>query len=343
MAADTAAEGGGRGGGGGSSGACAAAAASQAITPSQPSGLSVSLPAASMRGLSDLARDLPPPPPPRLAGHTALFHGAQPRLQVSQHPLDIATSHGGGPRAHHATLASAARCGGAGGRGGPEMAQNHSGRGKSQPGGAGAEPHGQPVEGAPMHCSGALQTVGTALQRGLGCHALRHGVRGAGLASAAARPPPHPVFLLQPFWIAQAQAILFYTFSKTACIGGRAKGHGFLVARCGGGWVLLPPGACCPVTRLLRSSFAAARCCPVVCPRPPKAAHHAPHADPLLRAAVPGDRLHERGAVVWAHQHLQLCGVHEQAGPAAGAAAAAVFVSARPAACRCLGRRCAVA
>ncbi|EFN51244.1 hypothetical protein CHLNCDRAFT_141269 [Chlorella variabilis] len=35
----------------------------------------------------------------------------------------------------------------------------------------------------------------------------------------------------QPFWVSQATAILFYSFSKTAVFGGRAKGHGFLVAR----------------------------------------------------------------------------------------------------------------
>lgn len=36
---------------------------------------------------------------------------------------------------------------------------------------------------------------------------------------------------LKPFWVSQATAILFYSFSKTAVFGGRAKGHGFLVAR----------------------------------------------------------------------------------------------------------------
>ncbi|KAL4448941.1 hypothetical protein ABPG77_007658 [Micractinium sp. CCAP 211/92] len=36
---------------------------------------------------------------------------------------------------------------------------------------------------------------------------------------------------LKPFWVAQAQAILFYHFSKTSAIVGRAKGHGFLVTR----------------------------------------------------------------------------------------------------------------
>lgn len=37
---------------------------------------------------------------------------------------------------------------------------------------------------------------------------------------------------LKPFWVAQAQAILFYTFGKNSLLLGRAKGHGFLVTRC---------------------------------------------------------------------------------------------------------------
>lgn len=36
---------------------------------------------------------------------------------------------------------------------------------------------------------------------------------------------------LKPFWVAQAQAILFYTFGKNSLLLGRAKGHGFLVTR----------------------------------------------------------------------------------------------------------------
>lgn len=36
---------------------------------------------------------------------------------------------------------------------------------------------------------------------------------------------------LKPFWVSQAQAILFYSFSKTAALVGRVKGHGFLVTR----------------------------------------------------------------------------------------------------------------
>ncbi|KAI7845815.1 hypothetical protein COHA_000726 [Chlorella ohadii] len=36
---------------------------------------------------------------------------------------------------------------------------------------------------------------------------------------------------LKPFWVAQAQAILFYRFSKTAALAGCARGDGFLVTR----------------------------------------------------------------------------------------------------------------
>lgn len=36
---------------------------------------------------------------------------------------------------------------------------------------------------------------------------------------------------LKPFWVAQAQAILFYRVRKTAALVGRAKGEGFLVTR----------------------------------------------------------------------------------------------------------------
>jgi hypothetical protein len=36
---------------------------------------------------------------------------------------------------------------------------------------------------------------------------------------------------VQPFWISQAQAILFYSFTKTAALVGKAKGHGFIVTR----------------------------------------------------------------------------------------------------------------
>lgn len=46
-------------------------------------------------------------------------------------------------------------------------------------------------------------------------------------------PQPSPRLLaLQPFWIAQAQAILFYRFSKTALLAGCASGDGILVTRC---------------------------------------------------------------------------------------------------------------
>lgn len=54
--------------------------------------------------------------------------------------------------------------------------------------------------------------------------------------TAAVRAANHvwsvgPSTPLQPFWVSQAQAILFYTFSKSAALAGRAKGHGFLVTR----------------------------------------------------------------------------------------------------------------
>lgn len=53
-------------------------------------------------------------------------------------------------------------------------------------------------------------------------------------------PPPSPTKLcrallflsgVQPFWISQAQAIVFYSFTKNAALVGKAKGHGFIVAR----------------------------------------------------------------------------------------------------------------
>ena len=53
------------------------------------------------------------------------------------------------------------------------------------------------------------------------------------LAVTPARPTaasPLPS-LLQPFWVSQARAILFYSFSKTSAFVGKAKGHGFLVSR----------------------------------------------------------------------------------------------------------------
>ena len=41
----------------------------------------------------------------------------------------------------------------------------------------------------------------------------------------------HDCCLVQPFWVAQAQAIMFYRVTKTAALLGRATGHGFLVTR----------------------------------------------------------------------------------------------------------------
>lgn len=60
--------------------------------------------------------------------------------------------------------------------------------------------------------------------------AFQTAVPPAHLPSAA--PSACPPACLQPFWVAQAQAILFYHFTKTACLVGRAKGEGFLVTRC---------------------------------------------------------------------------------------------------------------
>ena len=55
------------------------------------------------------------------------------------------------------------------------------------------------------------------------------------LTAAAAAPTAAALCSLsgvvQPFWISQAQAIVFYSFTKNAALVGKAKGHGFIVAR----------------------------------------------------------------------------------------------------------------
>ena len=40
---------------------------------------------------------------------------------------------------------------------------------------------------------------------------------------------------IQPYWISESDAVLFYTLTKSACIAGCARGNGFMLARTSGG------------------------------------------------------------------------------------------------------------
>jgi hypothetical protein len=97
---------------------------------------------------------------------------------------------------------------------------------------------------------GCRRVAGPSSGRQTCAHACRHVAAGCAVrrrAAAAHRPIPC-VSRSQPFWVAQAKCILFYTFSKTAFFAGRAKGHGFLLARCVGGGLPQPKSCAAQAT-----------------------------------------------------------------------------------------------